>query len=547
MTWITVVATSATGIWTIHLSHSSAGADAVVPVHARSLYAAIAVNLLLCCVNSLTLFDSIARRTVTLPPAVQAAWSVASLAAGGLFVGALGGVRGPFWPVLVPSVLLAGLSYAVVYATVLGLVADVILLAATVAGMHGSLSAATLAAYAAAAPVLPLLGMLTATVSGSIAQMAALAARERDLVTAHVRAVAGTLEAAAHGNLAVEVPQPADGANPSMFHLSSMLERTLADLRRLVSHVRRAGEQVGSAAAELLATAEQHAASAAQQSTAMTETTTTIEELAATARQIAETAEAVARFAAETFADAEDGQQAVTASVSSIEAIGGSVEAMARRTAALGERTAQIGTIVAVIDDLAEQTNLLALNAAIEAARAGDHGRGFAVVATEIRALAERARDSTQQIDLIVGEVQAQTRDAIIASEAGANETRSGVQLARDVAAALDRIRAMVDETTTAATEISIATQQRRSASEQVVVAMNQVSDAARQYATGSQQTAASASQLHALANQLREAIGHFTVDDDRGTDVFAARAPKAALVRARTPLRELPSPGPMA
>ena len=71
----------------------------------------------------------------------------------------------------------------------------------------------------------------------------------------------------------------------------------------------------------------------------------------------------------------------------------------------------------------------------------------------------------------------------------------------------------MVDETTTAAKEISIATQQQRSASDQVVAAMTQVSDVARQYAVGSQQTWDSAAQLHRLASQLREAIRRFTVD----------------------------------
>ena len=91
----------------------------------------------------------------------------------------------------------------------------------------------------------------------------------------------------------------------------------------------------------------------------------------------------------------------------------------------------------------------------------------------------------------------------------------AGAELARDVVGALEKISGMVDETTTAAKEISIATQQQRSASDQVVAAMTQVSDVSRQYAVGSKQAAAAATQLNSLAGDLRSSITQFTIDDD--------------------------------
>jgi methyl-accepting chemotaxis protein len=134
------------------------------------------------------------------------------------------------------------------------------------------------------------------------------------------------------------------------------------------------------------------------------------------------------------------------------------------------------------------------------------------VVATEVRTLAERAQESTEQIRANVGEIHEETSSTIAATAAGAEEVRQGTALAREVVSALERIGSMVEETTTAAREISIATQQQRSASDQVVAAMTQVTDVSRQYAVGSKQSASAATQLNELSEGLRHAIAAFTV-----------------------------------
>jgi methyl-accepting chemotaxis protein len=283
----------------------------------------------------------------------------------------------------------------------------------------------------------------------------------------------------------------------------------------LVLRVRVGGESIGSAASQVLVAAREQAVSASQQSSAVSETTATIEELAATAAQIAETSEQVAVFASETLGFAEQGRVAVAASVEAMDSIASRVDQIAVRALGLGEKGQEIGRILVVIDELADQTNLLALNAAIEAARAGEHGRGFAVVAAEVRKLAERSQESAGQIQSIVTQIQAETNATILASEEGSREVHAGAELARDVVGALEKISGMVDETTTAAKEISIATQQQRSASDQVVAAMTQVSDVSRQYAVGSKQAAAAATQLNSLAGDLRSSITQFKLDED--------------------------------
>jgi methyl-accepting chemotaxis protein len=339
------------------------------------------------------------------------------------------------------------------------------------------------------------------------------AQEERDRLSRRVDQLSAVLSQAAEGDLAVEMSQsPDDAVSESLGALTESFNNTLLNLRQLVEQIRSGGAQITSSAGELLATAEEHAASATQQSSAVAETTSTIEELAATAAQIADTAESVARYAAETLRHAEDGRSAVATSVASMDAIAERVNSIATRALSLGEKGQEIGRILVVIDDLADQTNLLALNAAIEAARAGEHGRGFAVVASEVRKLAERSQESAGQIQAIVTQIQAETSATIVASEEGAKEVEHGAALAREVVDALERISGMVDETTTAAKEISIATQQQRSASDQVVSAMTQVSDVSRQYAVGSKQAAAAAAQLNVLAAELRSSIEQFRV-----------------------------------
>ena len=328
-------------------------------------------------------------------------------------------------------------------------------------------------------------------------------------VESDVAAMSGAAQVVAGGDLEVAMSAlPLEGEETAA--LANRLDHTLESLRGLVSRVRVGGEQIGVSASQVLVAAREQAAAASEQSSAVAETSATIEELAATAAQIAETAEQVASFASETLGFAEQGRVAVSASVASMDQIASRVDQIASRALGLGEKGQEIGRILQVIDELADQTNLLALNAAIEAARAGEHGRGFAVVAAEIRKLAERSQESAGQIQSIVTQIQAETNATILASEEGSREVHQGSVLARDVVGALERISGMVDETTTAAKEISIATQQQRSASEQVVSAMGQVADVSRQYAVGSKQAAAAATELNVLAGDLRASIAQF-------------------------------------
>jgi methyl-accepting chemotaxis protein len=426
----------------------------------------------------------------------------------GAIVQGLGGVENAYWASLLLVVVAAGIGLPVRTALpVPGLAAVALVVGAAV---DGTLDADHAGELTFGCLFFFLISVFLSSSLSVVRGYARYAVQERIQLREEVARLSAQLARAAEGDLSVRHTD-GESRHAELGELGDAFNSTLQSLQGLVAQIREGGEQISSSSAELLATAEEHASAASEQASAVSETTSTIEELAATAAQIAETSESVARYAAETLRHAQSGQEAVSASVTSMQTIADRVDGIAARALTLGEKSQEIGRILDVIDDLADQTNLLALNAAIEAARAGEHGRGFAVVASEVRKLAERSQESASQIQAIIGEIQAETNNTIIASEEGAKEVREGSRLANGVVEALERISGMVDETTTAAKEISIATQQQRSASEQVVSAMTQVSDVSRRYAVGSRQSASAAAQLSELASSLRGSISRFS------------------------------------
>ena len=175
-----------------------------------------------------------------------------------------------------------------------------------------------------------------------------------------------------------------------------------------------------------------------------------------------------------------------------------------------GASSAEIGEIVSLINEIADQTNLLALNAAIEDARAGDQGRGFAVVADEVRKLAERTTEATKQIAAAIKNIQSETAEAVNVMNAGNQEVREGITMAREAGDSLDKIVNSSQEVVTMITQIATASEQQASTSSDMARSINAISSVSSDSAKSVAQIAQTAVDLNRLTEGLQRLTHRF-------------------------------------
>lgn len=235
------------------------------------------------------------------------------------------------------------------------------------------------------------------------------------------------------------------------------------------------------------------------------------QEIASTASHTNDASEQ-ARAAAEA---ARQGSEQVTTTSTRMQQLASDTQESAKRVALLSNRVQEIGSIVGVIEEIAAGTNLLALNASIEAARAGEHGRGFAVVAGEVRRLAERTAQATQQVATLVAGIQEETQQA--ASEIGeaCNHAQEGANAVSGLSQTFEQISSLVFEVNDRIAKIAEAARQETSSADVAKNSMQEVASSAQQSADGANQVVVASKHLIDIGERLEEIVGQFHVKRD--------------------------------
>lgn len=281
-------------------------------------------------------------------------------------------------------------------------------------------------------------------------------------------------------------------------------------LSTMVEHIRKASQEVNSRAQALSGLSSGAYEGMEQQSGEITSMAGAVEEFSATSLNIADNMGNTERLAQENAQQTRIGRTSMDEASSSLEQIAGALNSTATVINTLGQRSQEIGGIVGVITSIAEQTNLLALNAAIEAARAGEQGRGFAVVADEVRSLASRTRQATDEISSMINSIQQETGNAISTMEQGNLLMQEGLSRNANVATALARI----DEQSRSAGQqfaaITTATQEQSSTATLLSSNLQSIAMANSEQRQVVSNLALTAKELEKLAQDLRQEVDRF-------------------------------------
>ncbi|MBD9603811.1 HAMP domain-containing protein [Pseudomonas sp. PDM10] len=327
------------------------------------------------------------------------------------------------------------------------------------------------------------------------------------LIVAPLRSVIRVAQQIASGDLSatIEVTR-----RDEIGQLMQAMQQMGAGLSSIVSGLQAGIEQLASSAQSLSAVTEQTNLEVSSQKEETEQVATAMNQMTATVHDVARNAEEAAQAAQTADGKVESGQQVVRQSMARIEQLADSATSASSSIESLSAEIQNIGTVLSVIKSVAEQTNLLALNAAIEAARAGEQGRGFAVVADEVRALAKRTQQSTEEIERLVSALRSAAQSSVQQIQNSGELVKLAVSDALQTESALGSIAAAVSLIQQMNQQIAAAAEEQSSVAEEINRSVTSIRASADQSSLAMQGNAASSIELAQLGVELKGMVGHF-------------------------------------
>jgi len=294
--------------------------------------------------------------------------------------------------------------------------------------------------------------------------------------------------------------------------LASSFNSFVGQLQSLITTIASNSQDVNRIAQNLATSSNSTQRNTEEQQQSVDMIATAMNEMGATVHEIARNANETANAAKQSSTETSSSQEIVRTSIEGINSLFGKMQSASEVIETLAQDVGEISSVLEVIRGISEQTNLLALNAAIEAARAGEQGRGFAVVADEVRTLAQRTQESTEEINNMIQKLQGGAKDAVTAMDEGIETAKFSVENADKAGESLNSIIESIGNISDLSIQVATATEEQSSVVEELNSHILNIKNMSDSTAVESKNINDQCQTLNNSSTELSSLVGNFKV-----------------------------------